>query len=236
MNERRDIISGQGGSGNNKPGEFSRDGKRMFNTYKNQQTFKFSDESPVQINPYVQPAPKFVNDCSAPIEEEYVYEDYGAEIKENIPKVPIRIEDPKRAYAQELLNQINLKNQKKAEEQLEKNQILAVSQFEMQQYREEEERKKNYARQKIKDYRDMLELQSQVKKQIGSDTDEIRTISDTKSEYRYSKNHRSSPFNPITGEPYEATEESQAKNDSYKKNEESSASNGNLVLQARRPY
>jgi hypothetical protein len=182
-----------------------------------------------------------MNDCSAPIEEEYVYEDYGAAIKENIPKVPIRIEDPRRAYAQELLNQINLKNQKKAEEQLEKNQILAMSQFEMQQYREEEERKKNYARQKIKDYRDMLELQSQVKRQIGSETDEIRTVSDevrtvsdTKSENRYSKNHRSSTYNPITGEPYEATEESRIKND--KGSEKSLASYGNLVLQARRPY
>ncbi|OMJ95999.1 hypothetical protein SteCoe_373 [Stentor coeruleus] len=229
MNERRNIISGQGGSGYDKPEEFSRDGKRMFNTYKNQQTFKFSDESPAQINPYVQPAPKFMNDYSAPIEEEYACEDQSAEVKENIPKILIRVEDSKRIYAQELLNQINLKNQKKAEEQLEKDQILAMSQFEMQQYREEEERKKNFARQKIKDYRDMLELQTNVKKQIESENDEIKIISDTKSEYRYSKNSRNSLFNPITGEPYEVTEESRLKNDSFKGNEK------NLALQARRP-
>lgn len=236
MNERRDIISGQDGSGFSKPGEFSRDGKRMFNTYKNQQTFKFSDESPVQMNPFVQPASKFIKDYPAPIEEEYVYEDYGAAIKENIPRASVRVEDPRRAYAQELLNQINFKNQKKAEEQYEKDQILAMSQYEMQQYRDEEEKKKNYARQKIKDYRDMLELQARVKKQVGSETDEVRTFSEPKSENRYSKNTRSSPYNPITGEPYENNEGNKGRSESFKGNEKSLASYGNLVLQARRPY
>ncbi|OMJ86280.1 hypothetical protein SteCoe_12268 [Stentor coeruleus] len=236
MNERRDIISGQEGSGYVKPGEFSRDGKRMFNAYKNQQTFKFSDENPAQINPYVQPASKFIKDYPSPIEEEYVYEDYGAAIKENIPRASVRMEDPRRAYAQELLNQINFKNQKKAEEKYEKDQILAISQYEMQQYRDEEERKKNYARQKIKDYRDMLELQSRVKKQIGTEIDDVRTFSEPKPEMRHSKNYRSSPYNPITGELYGSDEGNRVRTETFKGNDKSLASYGNLVLQARRPY
>jgi hypothetical protein len=235
--ETRNVVNGQEDLAK-LPVEVSREGKRMYGSYKNKQTFKFGDLEPAEINPYVQPARKFVPEYQGVQEDDQEYRMYQGVpvgLKENIPKG--LSDDPKKAYAQELLNQINLKNQKKVADQYEKDQILALRQWELQQYREEEDRKKAMAKQRTKDYREMLEIQTRIKKTTQMEDKDSRANTEPKSiELRVTKNSRNSAFNPITGEAYEVTEDPRLKNDPYKPNEKSLASYGNLVVQARRPY
>lgn len=220
--ERRNIVSG----GESVASDVSRDGKRMFNAYKNRQTFSFGSEF-VEENPY---APKkFVPEYQeAP---EYLNYQNLAQVKENIPKMTSQ-NDAKKTYAQELLDQISFKNQKKAEEMYEKEQVLALRQWELQQFRDEEERKKDLAKQKTRDYREMLELQSFLKKQVEGERKEVKgNVETVVVENRFSSggSNRRNMYNPITGEPYENAE-------ALKGNDRSLASYGNLVVQARRPY
>ena len=239
--ERRNVLTGEEGASIGQGADFSREGKRMFNSYKNQQTYKFGDIGSIESNPYCVPAKKYVPDYQNSLEDEpdvYMYQNPNVAVKENIPKGAVR-SDPKREYAQQLLDQINLKNQKKAEELYEKEQILALRQWEMQQYREEEDRKKAIARQKTQDYRDMLEIQGRVKKQLEVEKASIRAYSEPAimQDPRVVKNNRAPVYNPITGEPYEYSDEPlRQKTESFKGNEKSLANYGNLVVQARRPF
>lgn len=211
----------------------------MFNSHKNKQTFRFGDINPEEINPYAQPARKFVPDYQNGIEEDLEYLDYEeipSGLKENIPKAALLNNDPKRLYAQQLLDQITLKSQKKAADAYEKEQVLALRQWELQQFREDEERKKAQARQKTKDYREMLELQTQIKK--TTQVEDYRSVASEPrtSETRVLRNNRNSPFNPITGEAYELEDPLKPKSDNYKPSDKSLASYGNIVVQSRRPF
>ena len=203
----------------------------MFNSHKNKQTYNFGDGG-IEDNPYA-PTRAFNPEYQAIVEEPQYY-DYQMMAKENMPRAVQN--DPKRAYAQELLTQMSLKNQKKAEELYEKEQMSAMRQWEMQQFREEEERKKTIARQKTRDYREMLELQSAIKMQLEGERKDTRAMSEptfVADPRMFVRNNRVSGFNPITGEPYEINEDPSKM---YKASERSLANYGNLVVQARRPY
>ena len=79
----------EGGVSSMPPNDYSKEGKKMFNRYKNMQTYSFSDVENSDANPYVQNANRPMKNYPAFLEEQqrfFMLNDYKNAAKDNIPK------------------------------------------------------------------------------------------------------------------------------------------------------
>lgn len=195
--------------------DYSREGKRLFASRKNQQTFKFSEG--------LEAGTQQVQRALARPGDSY---DYPAVLNENIQR-PQRF-DAKRQYAQELLQQIHLNTSKRAQERFEKEQEMTMNQVEAQRFKEMEESKRANDRQRSIEYRGMLEIQAKLKRMATEK--ETRSASEA-----YIGSRRNHSFNPITGESYEPWS-NKPQMESVRDCEKTLANYGNFVIKARKPY